>query len=74
MLAAAVVLALVFLIWGGIKWIIAAGNKERVEGAKRTIIHALVGLAITFTSFYLLNFVGQLYGIDALSSMRIFGR
>lgn len=53
----AVVVALFFLVWGGIKWILSGGDKSAVEGARNTIVAALVGLAITFLAYFLLTFV-----------------
>src|SRR3990172_12087500 len=44
----AVVLALAFLIYGGIKWVISGGDKAKVEAARGTIVAALVGLVLVF--------------------------
>jgi hypothetical protein len=61
LLIAAVVLSLIFLIWGGIKWILSGGDKGKVEAARSTIIGALIGLAIAFAAFFLVNIVATLF-------------
>ncbi len=60
----AALIALFFLIWGGIKWILSGGDKSKVEAARSTIIAALIGLVITFLAFFLLTFVLGLFGIS----------
>ena len=54
-----VIVALIFLIWGGLKWIFSGGDKTAVESARNTIIAAIIGLVIVFASFFLLNLVTQ---------------
>lgn len=54
------VLAVVMIIIGGIRYIVSAGNPQMTEGAKKTVIYALVGLAIIILSASILktiNFV-----------------
>ncbi len=66
----AALIALFFLIWGGIKWILSGGDKGKVETARSTIIAALIGLVVTFLSFFLLQIVLGLFGIN-LSNLQI---
>ena len=51
----AVLIALGFLIWGGIKWILSGGDKTNVEAARNTIVAAVVGLVIVFLAYFILN-------------------
>lgn len=60
----AAVLALVFLVWGGIKWILSGGDKTKVEAARSTIIAAIIGLIIVFLSYFILQIVLGLFGIN----------
>lgn len=60
----AVVIALAFLVWGGIRWIISGGDKAGVESARNTIIAAVIGLAIVLLSYFILNIVLKFFGID----------
>lgn len=67
----AVLIALFFLIWGGIKWVLSGGDKGKVEAARNTIIAAIVGLIITFLSFFILNLILQLFGLGSITSFKI---
>jgi len=53
----AFIAALVFLIWGGIKWIMSGGDKEGTTKAKETVTSALIGLAIVLGAWILINVV-----------------
>lgn len=50
-------IALLFLIIGGVRYIISAGNPTQTEGAKKTIIYALVGLIVIILSYVLIKVV-----------------
>lgn len=63
----AVLIALVFLILGGIKWITSGGDKANVETARNQIIAAVVGLILVFLSFFILNLVLQAFNLSLFS-------
>lgn len=60
----AIVIALIFLVIGGIKWITSSGDSSKVEAARNQIIAAVIGLVIVFLSFFILNFVLGLFGLS----------
>jgi hypothetical protein len=60
----AIVIAVVFLVWGGIKWILSGGDKSKVESARGTIIGAIIGLVIVFLSYFLISIVAGIFGIS----------
>lgn len=60
----AVLAALIWLIIGGLKWILSGGEKEKIEEARKQIVAALVGLIIVILTFVILNFVLSLFGIS----------
>lgn len=62
LLAAAFMVALVFLIYGGIRWILSGGDKEGTSKAKGTVTAALIGLAIVLSSWLLINIIFNLFG------------
>lgn len=47
--------ALAFLVWGGIKWLTSQGEKAEVEGARNHIINAVIGLIVIFLSYLVVN-------------------
>ena len=59
-----VILALAFLIYGGIKWITSGGDKAGVESARNMIVAALVGLVIAFLAYFIVQIIFQLFGLD----------
>lgn len=62
---AAVVFFFIFLI-GGIRWITSSGDKAQIEGARNTIMNALVGLVIVFSLFAILKLIETLFGVNLL--------
>ena len=53
----AVIIALLYLIWGGFKWLMSGGDKTAVQGAREHIVAAIVGLVVIFLSYFILNFI-----------------
>lgn len=47
--------SLLMFVYGGIVWMTAAGNDEKIKKAKNTIVYAIFGLIIAFASFGILN-------------------
>ena|SRR5579871_3943948 len=68
----AVLIALGFLIYGGIRWITSGGDKANLETARGTIIAAVIGLIIVFLSYIILNLVMQFFfGSSLLQSFSL---
>ena len=57
----------IFFIMGGIEWITAGGDKNKIETAREKITQGLIGLAILAGSLVIIKFVGQAIGIDILN-------
>ena len=57
----AIVVALLYLIWGGFKWLTSGGDKQAVTSAREHIIAALIGLVIIFLAYFILNLVLQFF-------------
>lgn len=51
------IVASVYIIYAGIKWIKAGGNEQEVTEAKDTIRSAIYGLLVVFASYAIVNFV-----------------
>ncbi len=69
LLIVAVLLALAFLIYGGIKWVISGGDKAKVEAARGTIVAALVGLVLVFLAYFILNIIGNFFGLNLFNGV-----
>lgn len=58
---------LVFLIWGAFDWITSGGDKEKIAGARRKIVNALIGLALLALASFIVSLFGQIVGINPLN-------
>ena len=50
-------IALLVFIYAGITLMISGGNPEKVKKARNTLVWAIVGLALIFGSYGILNFI-----------------
>lgn len=71
LLLTAVLVALFFLIFGGIKWILSGGDKGKVDAARGTIVGAIVGLVIALAAFFVLNLVAKIFGLGSIFALTI---
>lgn len=60
----AIIFALLVLIYSGWLWMTSAGDKQKIATVKQRIVYALVGLAVIFLSFFIVNFVTSFLGIN----------
>ena len=51
------VLSVIMIIYGGIIYVISAGDSGRVSKAKNTIMYAIVGLVVALLAYAIVNFV-----------------
>ena len=63
----AFVLAFVFLIIGGIRWITAGGDEKAVAGARGMITGALIGLVIVLVAYALIRTVEIFFGVSIIT-------
>lgn len=57
-----IVIAVAFLIFGGIKWVLSGGDKTKVETARNHIVASVIGLVIIAASFLIFSLVFQILG------------
>lgn len=50
-------IALVMVIYGGLTWMLAAGNQTRVQKGKDILVWAVVGLVVIFSAYALVRFL-----------------
>ena len=62
-----VVLFFFMFVFGGIRWMLSGGKDDKVEGAKRQIKSAFVGLLIVFLSFAAIQFIEATLGISLMN-------
>lgn len=56
-IAVAGVIAVIFVIVGGVQYMTSSGDANKVKKAKDTILYAIIGLIVCVLSFAIVNFV-----------------
>lgn len=57
-------LSIVFMLWGGIQYIVSGGKEDKVKAATGTIRNAIIGLIITILSVSAINLVSGVFNLD----------
>lgn len=60
----AIFLAVVYLMYGGIRWMISRGDKLAVESARKHIVSAIIGLVVVAGTFFILNILFNILGAE----------
>ncbi|HOX96396.1 MAG TPA: hypothetical protein PLI45_03360 [Candidatus Woesebacteria bacterium] len=58
---------IIFLIWGGVEWLTAGGNKDRVQTAQSMISNAFIGLAVLIGSYAIALFIQNALKINIMA-------
>lgn len=56
------IVAVVFVVIGGIKFVTSQGEPEDVKSARNTVLNALIGLVITLIAVPVVVFIGNRFG------------
>ncbi len=56
-------LIFIYIIWGGIEWLTAGGDKSKTESARTKITQGIVGMVIFASVFALYNILVRFLGI-----------
>lgn len=65
----AAVLVFAYLVWGGIQWITAGGDKANIEAARGRITNALVGMAVIAAAWAILLLLQYFFGFDLITGI-----
>jgi hypothetical protein len=57
-------LVFIYLIWGGVEWITAGGDKSKTESARQKLTNAIIGLAIVAAAFAISAVLSQFFGVS----------
>lgn len=60
--------ALIMFVYGGFNWVFAQGRPDYVQTGKDTMKHAIIGLAIIFGAYAIVNFIIARIGGNAPSA------
>ncbi len=61
------VVALVLIIFSGIKFITSSGDQKQAEGARKTLTYAIGGLVLILLSFAILRFIAETTGVGCIT-------
>ena len=62
------ILAIVMLIFGGIRYVVSGGDPSKVKDAKNTILYAIIGLVVAILGYALVSWVISVVGSSGGSS------
>lgn len=51
------ILAVIFIIIGGVRYVVSQGDEKSVKSAKDTVMYAVIGLILAILAFAIVNFV-----------------
>jgi hypothetical protein len=63
LLIIAVLMALLFLIWGGIDLVTSEGQKDKLSRARKKIFFSIIGIVVAFFAFAIIYFVQTVFGV-----------
>lgn len=67
-LMVAAVAFFIYLIFGGIKWILGNGDKGKIEEARATITQGFLGLTVTVAAWAIFMLVDYFLGLGVIES------
>lgn len=62
-LVIAAVAALIYLVYGGLSWVLSSGDKGNIENARNRITNALLGLGVTAVAWAIFLLVDYFLGL-----------
>ncbi len=56
-----ILLALFYLVWGGVDWLTSRGDRQKLSSARQKIVFAIIGLIIVFLAYLIVNIILKLF-------------
>ncbi len=60
--------ALVIIIFSGYKFMNSGGDPKQLEGARNTLIYGVLGLLVVLFSFFIINIISSVTGVECIKS------
>jgi hypothetical protein len=54
----------IYLLWGGLQWITAGGDKDAIDKARKKIMNAVIGIIIVFSTYVILYIIRTLFNVN----------
>ncbi|OGH14061.1 MAG: hypothetical protein A2687_02240 [Candidatus Levybacteria bacterium RIFCSPHIGHO2_01_FULL_38_26] len=58
-----ILLSIGYILWGSIRYIIARGEREKIQSAREKITYAIVGLVVALLAFFVVAIVGDFFNV-----------
>lgn len=58
--------ALFLIVYSGLRYVRSGGDQEKIKGARETLMYAVIGLIIIFTSFAIINLISYVTKADCI--------
>ena len=62
---------LIYLLYGSMRWLIASGDAKSIQGAKDTIINAVIGIILLVASVFIVEIGTGVLGVSSPFSISI---
>ena len=62
---------LLMIVFSGFQMLTSAGDPKTMESGQKRLMNSLIGFIIIFLAYWIVKFVGQMLGIEAVT--KIFG-
>lgn len=60
------IVAVILIIYSGIRFIFSGGDPKQVEGARKTLTYALIGFFVILFSIFILNLISTITGVECI--------
>jgi len=60
------IVALFFIMYGGIKYILARGDAKQAQAARGILTYAIIGVIIVVSAFFIVNLLATITGTDCI--------
>ena len=61
-------IALIIIIYSGIRYMTSKGDQTVVDAAKKSMTYAIIGLVVIFLSFFIVGLISQLTGVSQIAN------
>ena len=62
------IIAVFFIVWGGLKIVRSGGDAKQLDNARQTITYAIIGLIIVFMAYFIIMFISDITGVGCLKT------
>ncbi len=59
----ALAIGIILIIWGGVGWMMAGGDEEKITTARRNLLYGVIGIAIIIGVYVIINAVASFLGL-----------